>query len=110
MSIQSVGGESPRIQSMPVPQPTSERPVQTDAKPPGSSPFQRVLDGLGQEVNRGERLMHRALGAGSSGQQIAPTELLALQAGVYRYGEVVDLVSKLIDRTSTGLKTVVGGQ
>ena len=43
--------------------------------------------------------MHTALHAGSGhGGEIAPSDLLALQAGVYRYSEVVDLTSKLIDR------------
>jgi hypothetical protein len=28
---------------------------------------------------------------------------------VYRYGETVDLASKLIDKTSNGVKTVING-
>ena len=38
-----------------------------------------------------------------------PGQLLALQAGVYRYSEAVDLASKLIDRTSSGVKTIING-
>ncbi len=71
------------------------------------SAFQRVIQGLGKEINQGERTMRNAI-AGRGGE-MAPGELLALQAGVYRYGEVVDLASKLIDRTSSGVKTIIQG-
>lgn len=71
------------------------------------SPFARMVSGLGQEVAAGEKTMSRALHAGGS---LGPSELLALQAGVYRYSEAVDLAAKLVDRTSGGVKTVVQGQ
>ncbi len=71
------------------------------------SPFQKLVDGLGKEINSGERTIKAALDA--RGGSMEPGELLALQAGVYRYGEVVDLASKLIDRTSSGVKTIING-
>jgi hypothetical protein len=106
MSIQSVGGESARVQPPTInPQPTKPAP-QTDGV---KSPFQRVLEGLGKEINTGEHTMHRALAAGRTGADVAPGDLLALQAGVYRYSETIDLASKLIDRTATGVKTIING-
>jgi len=39
-----------------------------------------------------------------------PADLIALQAGVYRYGEAVDLASRLIDRVTSGVKTIVQAQ
>ncbi len=78
------------------------------AAPDGEpSPFQRLLRGIGREVERGESTVRRAIQAG--GAMGAP-ELLALQAGVYRYSESVDLAAKLVDRASSGVKTVVQGQ
>jgi hypothetical protein len=109
MSIRAIGE---RAAAPPVTQtPTHAKPsVQSAPRPDGEpSPFARVLDGLGREVNSGERMMRHAIAAGRSGQDIGPSELLALQAGVYRYSEAVDLASKLIDRASSGLKTVIGG-
>jgi hypothetical protein len=105
MSIRPVG-ESPRI---PIPESHVEPTAQKAEAPKGPSAFQRVVDGLGKELHSGERMMHTALHAGSGGESFAPSDLLALQAGVYRYSEVVDLTSKLIDRTATGLKTVLSG-
>jgi hypothetical protein len=82
-----------------------------DAGPPEAkepSAFSRLLHGLGREVDRGEHMVRRALGAG--GAELGPGELLALQAGVYRYSEAVDLSAKLVDRATSGVKTVIQGQ
>jgi hypothetical protein len=47
---------------------------------------------------------------GRKGAALGPLELLSLQAGVYRYSEAVDLSAKLVDRASSGVKTVLQGQ
>ena len=75
--------------------------------PTEPSPFAKVLHGMGQEITSGEQMIHAALHSG--GSDIGPSELLALQAGIYRYTETIDLASKLIDHATGGLKTVVQG-
>ncbi|MEO7093180.1 MAG: hypothetical protein ABI175_08015 [Polyangiales bacterium] len=70
--------------------------------------FGAVLRALGEETRKGERLMKNA-SAGAYGKDLAPGDLLALQAGVYRYVEVVDLASKLVDRVTQGAKQLVQG-
>jgi hypothetical protein len=105
MSIRSIGESTPK---MPAETPRTPVAKAVEAKVPGErSAFQRVVDGLGKEINSGERMMRGALGAG--GSELGPSELLALQAGVYRYSEAVDLASKLIDKTSNGVKTIISG-
>ena len=74
----------------------------------GPSPFADLLRGLGRRVERGERLTRRAIEG--AGRDLGPGELIALQAGVYRYSEAVDLSAKLIDRATNGVKTVLQGQ
>jgi hypothetical protein len=74
----------------------------------GESAFAQVLHGLGREVDRGEKVVRKAIEGG--GKDLGPGELLALQAGVYRYSEAVDLSAKLVDRASSGVKTVLQGQ
>jgi hypothetical protein len=68
-----------------------------------------LLHGLGSEVQRGEALVRRA-STGAGTDTLDPGELIALQAGVYRYSEAVDLCARLIDHATTGLKTVLQGQ
>jgi hypothetical protein len=85
-------------------------PAATAKESPSSSPFAELLRGMGREVSRGEAVMRGALGATRAGGTLDAAELIALQAGVYRYSEAVDLASKLIDHATSGLKTVVQGQ
>ncbi len=75
----------------------------------GPSPFARMLRGLGHEVARGESLVKQAVG-GTDTATLDAGQLIALQVGVYRYTEAVDLASRLIDHATTGVKTVLQGQ
>lgn len=105
-SIRSI--REPRL---PPPGPPPEAPPRPPA--PAShaeqpSPFGRLVRGLGAEVQRGETLVHHAIDSASSGD-LDPAQLIALQAGVYRYAEALDLASRLVDHATTGLKTVIQG-
>lgn len=102
------------VRPSPLHAPTSEAlalEARPDARSGGGadepSPFAKLLRGLGGEVDRGETMMKGFLRGGAD---LGADQLLALQAGVYRYGVAVDLSAKLVDRATTGLKTVVQGQ
>ena len=88
-------------------------PSRTSDPPPavahGPSPFARLLHGLGSEVQRGEALVKQASDSGGT-STLDAGQLIALQAGVYRYSEAIDLAARLIDHATTGLKTVLQGQ
>jgi len=68
--------------------------------------FKQVLEALGKEAKNGEALVERASHAHGD---ISNGDMIALQAGVYRYVEVVDLASKLVDRATQAAKTVTQG-
>lgn len=89
--IQTVGGE-PLSATRPALRPAGEAFRQV---------LERVGGGLGaaQGPVEGVRLDPRT--------ELSPTDLLALQARVYRHGEVVDLVSRVVDRACEAVKTVV---
>jgi hypothetical protein len=100
-----ISGESPRYDLVPITPEPAPREALAKGSPPGGPSFAEALRGLGSAVDRGEGLIGRAsrggLGDLDSGQ------LIALQAGIYRYSEAVDLVAKLVDRTSNAVRTVV---
>ncbi|HEY4015409.1 MAG TPA: hypothetical protein VGM06_18820 [Polyangiaceae bacterium] len=79
---------------------------------PASPSFAAVLGGLDREISDGDAQVRSAVGALQGGADFDPARLIALQAGVYRYSEVLDLASRLVDRATAGVKTVVqaGGQ
>ena len=98
-----IGGESPTWELVRIE--GSRGPSGGTLEKPGEATFGKALEGIGGAVDRGEALIARAahgnLGGLDSGQ------LIALQAGIYRYSEAVDLVAKVVDRTSNAVKTVV---
>jgi hypothetical protein len=98
-----IGGESPKWEMVPLA--TGPTPMGGTLEKPAAATFSKALQGIGGAVDRGEALIARAahgnLGGLDSGQ------LIALQAGIYRYSEAVDLVAKVVDRTSNAVKTVI---
>ena len=101
-------GSLNRNAAQPAAPPSATPPLDPNADPP--SPFASLLRGLGREVTTGESQMRSAINSTKSGHDLGPSELLALQAGVYRYTDTVDLASKLVDRATSSVKTVIQGQ
>jgi hypothetical protein len=99
-----IGGESPRYELVPV-LPEAAPPSAPGLAQPSGLTFASALKGVGGAVDRGEALIARAAHGSLGGLDSA--QLIALQAGIYRYSEAVDLVAKLVDRASTAVKTVV---
>jgi hypothetical protein len=89
---------------------TSVAAPEADAAAEGTSgaAFGQVLQGIGRELTRGEATTRSAIASMTSGQS-DPAELIALQSGVYRYSEAIDLASRLVDRVTGGVKTVLQG-
>ena len=90
--------------------PSSPSPVsgrETGVEKTEASSFKHVLGALGREIDRGEALVGRAVHGSHSGLDAGG--LIALQAGIYRYSEAVDLAAKLIDRASAAVKTTISG-
>jgi|RhiMethySRZTD1v2_1073278.scaffolds.fasta_scaffold04044_12 hypothetical protein len=98
-------------QFLPAPAPVSV-PSSEKAAPARASPaaprFRDALAALGRQVDQGEKLISRALAPGLG--QLSASELIALQAGIYRYSEAVDLGAKLVDRAGAAVKTILQGQ
>jgi len=95
----------PHVSEAPTAAPAQEAP-----SPSGVAPFGQLLRGLGHELDRGEALAERAIHGGAGAGGMSPQALLALQAGIYRYSEAVDLVTKLVDRGTQAVKTTLQNQ
>ena len=102
-----IGGESPSYEMVPIAAEASEShggPV-PHAAPAGGASFLKALKEMKKAVDGGEALVAGAASGNLGGLDSA--QLIALQAGIYRYSEAVDLVAKLVDRATTAVKTVV---
>jgi len=67
--------------------------------------FARALRGLAREIDVGEARAAQA----SQLRSYDTGTLIALQVGIYRYTEAVDLASKIVDRATNAVRTVVQG-
>jgi hypothetical protein len=102
MAISGIRGEGAAI----------ERPLAPAALPgarardgDAEGVFARAMRGLAREIDVGEA---RAVGASQLRNYDAGT-LIALQVGIYRYTEAVDLASKIVDRATHAVRTVLQG-
>jgi hypothetical protein len=75
----------------------------------GEGAFAEMLRGIGRELGRGEATTRAAITSMSNESDMPPSRLIALQTGVYRYSETIDLASHLVDRVTSGVKTVLQG-
>jgi len=72
--------------------------------------FGQLLRSLGRELDRGESLAQSAIRGGRGHASLSPERLIALQAGIYRYSEAVDLATKLVDRGTQAVRTTLQNQ
>jgi hypothetical protein len=91
----------------PSPPAESPRAAELPKAEPNAARFSQALNALGRQIDVGEKLVQRALAPGAA--QLGPSDLIALQAGIYRYSEAVDLAAKLIDRASFAVRTTLQG-
>jgi hypothetical protein len=103
-----IGGESPSYEMVPIAAESGalrDAPVLHGSAPGAGLSFLKALKGVGKAVDGGEALVAGAARGNLGGLDSA--RLIALQAGIYRYSEAVDLVAKLVDRATTAVKTVI---
>ncbi|MFC1610684.1 ATP-dependent helicase HrpB [Myxococcota bacterium] len=66
----------------------------------------KMLDGLIGGQDRMTKIMNMAL----SGRQFSPPELIAMQAGVYRFSQELELTSKVVEKATSGIKQTMNTQ
>ncbi len=81
-----------------------------DAQPTRETPVLDVLARAARELAASDRAVQRSLRRAQRGGGMDPAELLALQSGVYRYTQEVELASKLVDKASSAVKTTLQSQ
>ena len=94
--------ESPHPEPRPEPEPTA---ASDEAHP--------VLDAIGgavRSIAQGERFVDGAIHRARRGKDLEPGQLLALQAGVYRYTQELELAAKLVDKATGAVKQTLQSQ
>jgi hypothetical protein len=102
--VSLVDGVPLGIPSPPAPDAPDAAPIQDGAS---GEPFDELVRNLSRALDAGEALVSNAHRAA-----FAPMDagtLIALQAGIYRYAEAVDLTAKIVDRGTAAVRTVLQG-
>ncbi|WP_224372504.1 ATP-dependent helicase HrpB [Hyalangium versicolor] len=73
-------------------------------------PVLNMVSHVVSELEQGQLRLDQLIGAGVSGQQLSNSELLSLQASMYKYTMELDLTSKVVEKATSGLKDVVKTQ
>ena len=85
---------------------TQVKPVEAaqDAKKPDG--MRRVISG----VMDGQSKLDQIIAKASSGKQFSNQELLAMQAGVYKFSQELELTSKVVEKATSGIKQTMQTQ
>lgn len=73
---------------------------------PANSGLQRVMEDVMSGQNKLEEIINLAI----SGRNFSQSELLALQAGVYRFTQELELTSKVIEKGTSSVKQTLNTQ
>jgi hypothetical protein len=63
-----------------------------------------------EDLERGQGALDRLINGSLRGRQFSQTELLALQASMYKYSQELDLTSKVVEKATNGLKDTLKTQ
>ncbi len=66
----------------------------------------KMLEGMLNGQDKMTKIMNMAL----SGRQFSPPELIAMQAGVYRFSQELELTSKVVEKATSGIKQTMNTQ
>ncbi len=101
MDRESGGAATPAVAPAP--------PLATGHEADPRSDFASVLRTMSRAVDHAENAVRARMHSWKSADEWSGGDLLALQANAYRYGEIVDVASRLVDRAASGEKTVLQG-
>lgn len=68
------------------------------------------LQSMVSQLVSGQDKMTKIMNDAMSGKQFSPTELLAMQAQVYRFSQELDLTSKVVQQATSGVKQTLNTQ
>ncbi len=87
----------------------AQRPDQAGAAASGARPARPARLAL-DALERSRAALDAAVAEARNGRTFSPSELLALQSQAYRYGQTVELASKVVEQAAQAVKQAVNTQ
>ncbi|MEW5853937.1 MAG: ATP-dependent helicase HrpB [Myxococcota bacterium] len=85
---------------------TGVKAVEAVKDPKKADGVRRLMSG----VMDGQNALDKIIAKASSGKQFSNQELLAMQAGVYKFSQELELTSKVVEKATSGVKQTMQTQ
>lgn len=69
-----------------------------------------MIMGMVENMEKGGQAIDKLINGGLTGKHFSNSELLGLQAGMYKYTQELDLCSKVVEKATSGLKDTLKTQ
>lgn len=69
-----------------------------------------LLQGMVENMEKGQVSIDKLIQGGLSGKNFSNTEMLAMQAGMYKYTQELELTGKVVEKATSGLKDTLKTQ
>lgn len=63
-----------------------------------------------EDIEKGQGVMDKLIKSSASGREFSNSELIALQAGMYKYTQELELTGKVVEKATSGLKDTLKTQ
>ncbi len=102
MAMNKVGGQSNNQLSAKALDPVTQKTEVTKSN--------NTLMGMFGDMEKGQASLDKLINGGMTGKNFSNSELLSLQAGMYKYTQELDLTSKVVEKATSGLKDTLKTQ
>ncbi len=69
-----------------------------------------LINGMVSNIEKGQVQLEKLINGSLNGKDFSNSELLGLQAGMYKYSQELDLCSKVVEKATSGLKDTLKTQ
>ena len=77
----------------------------------GKDPLEKIgMRRMLEQVMSGQNKLDKIINVATSGRVFSPQELLAVQAGVYKFSQELELTSKVVEKATSGVKQTMQTQ
>lgn len=87
---------------------TGKAPEPVEKKPEAAKPS--LVAGMVNDMERGGKIVEQLVSGALKGRSFSNSELLSLQAGMYKYTQELELTGKVVEKATTGLKDTLKTQ
>jgi hypothetical protein len=103
-------GKLPKIQLDKLDQNITGRGLDPVAQKSEVTKSTSLVMGLMQNIEKSQGVLDKLIDGGLQGKTFSNTELISLQAGMYKYTQELDLCSKVVEKATGGLKDTLKTQ